>query len=535
MKRVWCLYRVSTKKQVSVEDDIPAQKNACLKFVEARPDWKITKELYEKGVSAWKKSTDDRDELTAIKKGAIDKEFDILLVFMFDRLGRREDETPVMINFLIKNNVEVWSVQEGQRKIETHTDKLMNYLTFWLSDGESQKTSARVRGRKKELSEEGYFQGGPAPIGYEIVETEQSHWKNKNRRLKQLKPEEKEAELVRLVFKLYIDRHMGYRKIVDFLHVNGYRNRDGEVYGVSTIKRMLDNPIYIGKKRYNSYDGEMTEQPYNEGLRIISDETFQQAQEIKVKRREKLKDQEKSGIPLNGKLMFSGLAYCKYCGSRLSSNYLYRKNKQNDKKYAIYRYRCPLNKGKFNCDHEKNIWGAKKYDKLIIQQVKEIIKQLDVKNFIDYSIVRKKTDIRQKEYNLKTIEKEYRKLTKQLEKLHEEIPKSLIGESKFTSEVLSTAIDTLNKKLEINQSHYNNLKNEIEAEKDNYSGVNFIANEIENWEQKFDEADDDLRKAMLARVIDKVYFSKDEIDLELNIMFNEILIKKLPTTAITTD
>jgi len=33
MKRVWCLYRVSTKGQVNVDEDIPMQKNACYEFV----------------------------------------------------------------------------------------------------------------------------------------------------------------------------------------------------------------------------------------------------------------------------------------------------------------------------------------------------------------------------------------------------------------------------------------------------------------------------------------------------------------------
>ena len=32
-KRVGCLYRVSTKKQVNIEDDIPMQRNACMEFI----------------------------------------------------------------------------------------------------------------------------------------------------------------------------------------------------------------------------------------------------------------------------------------------------------------------------------------------------------------------------------------------------------------------------------------------------------------------------------------------------------------------
>ena len=159
------------------------QKNSCHEFVKNKPDWIITNELYEKGVSGWKKTVNERDEMAILKEGALNKEFDVLLVFMFDRLGRREDETPVMVNFLIQNDIEVWSVKEGQRKIESHIDKLLNYISFWQSDGESQKTSIRVKEAKKQLSEQGYFQGGTAPIGYKIVETAEQHWKNRERQV----------------------------------------------------------------------------------------------------------------------------------------------------------------------------------------------------------------------------------------------------------------------------------------------------------------------------------------------------------------
>ena len=131
MKRVWCLFRVSKKQQVSTDDDIPVQKNACYEFAKKKPNWIITNELYEKGVSGWAKTVNERDEMAALKQGVLNKEFDVLLVFMFDRLGRREDETPVMVNFLIQNGIEVWSVKEGQRKIESHIDKLLNYISFW--------------------------------------------------------------------------------------------------------------------------------------------------------------------------------------------------------------------------------------------------------------------------------------------------------------------------------------------------------------------------------------------------------------------
>lgn len=95
VKRVYCLYRVSTLGQVE-KDDIPMQKQRCREFAAAQ-GWSIVRELSEKGVSGFKVSARDRDAIQEIQRDAVDGKFDILLVFMFDRLGRRDDETPYLL------------------------------------------------------------------------------------------------------------------------------------------------------------------------------------------------------------------------------------------------------------------------------------------------------------------------------------------------------------------------------------------------------------------------------------------------------
>lgn len=64
MKRVYCLYRVSTKKQVDKnENDIPMQKTACHEFAGRQEDWVILREFSEKGISGYKVSAQDRDAI----------------------------------------------------------------------------------------------------------------------------------------------------------------------------------------------------------------------------------------------------------------------------------------------------------------------------------------------------------------------------------------------------------------------------------------------------------------------------------------
>ncbi|MCM3571383.1 recombinase family protein [Neobacillus mesonae] len=526
-KRVWTLYRVSSKKQVNVDDDIPNQRKACHRFVESKTDWEITNELYEKGISGWKKKADERDEVVEIKEAAINNEFDVLLVFMFDRIGRRDEETPFVVEFLVKQGIEVWSVNEGQTKIEQHVDKLLNYIRFWQAAGESEKTSDRVRAFKANYAEEGYFQGGAAAYGYKLVMSDIPHLKKKDMFYKKEVPDEYESEIVKLVFDLYVNRHYGCRKICDYLNEKGYRSRDHTLFGVSTISRMLENPIYIGRKRYQSYRGKKGDtQPYKEELRIIGDELFEKAQAIKKQRREAFRNDKKKGVPGSGKLMFSGLAFCEVCGTRLSGNYNYRETPKKGKpgevyKRVEYRYRCPANKGTFN--HGQNIWGARKYDNVILAHIKEIIRNMDLSLFIDKSIDKKKQEAGFKEKLLKNLGKEKDKYKKHLDKLNSEIANSLLGESSFTQEQLSAAINAIQEKYDEVIRNISVIESELNQKKENDLEVRNKIEELKNWEEKFEGADHDLKKVMLSRVINKVYFSRGHVNIEFNDYIEEIL------------
>ena len=206
-KRVCALYRVSTAGQVE-KDDIPMQKQECREFAN-NMGWKIVKEYFEKGVSGYKVSAKNRDAIQSIQQDALRGTFDILLVFMFDRLGRRDDETPFVVEWFVKNGIEVWSTREGQQRFDTHVDKLMNYIRYWQASGESLKTSIRTKTRLEQLTAQGHYTGGSVPFGYRIEK--QGRVNKRNHEVCELVVDEQEAEIVRLIFHKYVTRAMAHR------------------------------------------------------------------------------------------------------------------------------------------------------------------------------------------------------------------------------------------------------------------------------------------------------------------------------------
>ena len=248
MKRVLCLYRVSTKGQVDQNtDDIPMQRRECLAFIDRMEDWVFFDERVEKGVSGYKVSAENRDAILDIRALAEKKKFDVLLVFMFDRLGRREDETPFLVEWFIDHGIEVWSTREGQQKIESRSDKLINYIRFWQAGGESEKTSIRVKAAHSQMTADGIWRGGKVPYGYRLVF--KGRVGKKNRQLYDLEIDEAQGAIVREVFDLVVHEGYGTLRAANFLNEK-YPNPE-KVWTAQTIRSMIRNPMYTGRFHMN--------------------------------------------------------------------------------------------------------------------------------------------------------------------------------------------------------------------------------------------------------------------------------------------
>ena len=139
------------------------QRIACQAFAKER-GWEIIKEFSEKGVSSYKLTMQQRDAILNIREDTLAGKFDILLVYMFDRIGRRDDETPFVVEWLTRNGIAAWSVCEGEQRFDNRVDKLINYIRYWQAAGESEKISERTRTHIRQLTEAGFLRAGSAPM-----------------------------------------------------------------------------------------------------------------------------------------------------------------------------------------------------------------------------------------------------------------------------------------------------------------------------------------------------------------------------------
>lgn len=311
--RVLCLYRVSTTKQLyhteQDEADIPMQRVRCREFCE-RMNWTLVCELQEEGISGHKVRAESRDKVQHIKEYAAQGKFDILLVFMFDRIGRISDETPFVVEWLIANGIRVWSVLEGEQRIDTHTDRLTNYIRYWQADGESQKISARTSNSMGVLTQDGCFTGGLCAYGYQYVKLGRTN--RRKQEVYDLAICEEEAFVVRVIFQLAADQGYGAQRIANYLNAQGIKNRAGKNWHPASIQAMLKNVLYIGILR----SGE-SRSKVQEHLRIIDDKTFETVQTMLAARSRKNEHIRSAPLNTRGMSLLAGNIFCGHCGARL--------------------------------------------------------------------------------------------------------------------------------------------------------------------------------------------------------------------------
>lgn len=521
--RVCCLYRVSTDKQVDYsngnEADIPMQRKACHRFAE-KMGWNIIFEEQEDGVSGHKVRAENRDKIQLIKDLARKKQFDILLVFMFDRIGRIADETPFVVEWFVKNGIAVWSTQEGEQRFDNHTDKLLNYIRFWQADGESEKTSIRTKTSLRQMVEEGHFKGGSPAYGYDLVKS--GRFNKRKHELYDLKINESEAAVVRLIFDKYTNEGYGTWRIANCLNENGYRARSGKCWHQASIRGILSNLTYTGVLR--SADARS---PLLPELQIIKPEQFKTAADI-FKSRAK-KRSENPTVPLNtkGKSLLAGNVFCGHCGARLTltTNGRYRKRKDGsvDKTPRI-RYVCyGKTRKQTDCDGQTG-YTMSKLDGIVEQVIKNIFGTM--KGIPKSKIVsaRYKKEISDKKRRLTDTEQAYNKALQKLNLLKAEVVKCLQGESSFSKDILSELItDAENKCNELAQLS-EAIKTELKQSEQLQTELCKRYDEIISWSDLYDSATIEAKKMIVNSMIKRIdvfrdYKLKIEFDFDIKQFF----------------
>ena len=159
---------------------------------------------------------------------------DVILVWKFSRFARNQEESIVYKSMLRRDGVDVISVTEPLA--DGPFGALIERIIEWMDEYYSIRLAEEVKKGMSEKARRGELQASP-PFGYRV----------ENNRLI---PIEEEAALVRELFERYA-AGAGMFPLAKEFNARGIRTHRGNRFENRTVDYILQNPVYIGKLRWN--------------------------------------------------------------------------------------------------------------------------------------------------------------------------------------------------------------------------------------------------------------------------------------------
>lgn len=357
--------RVSTELQLDGYS-LEAQKERLRSEAKHR-GMKIVGEYSDEGKSG--KNIAGRPEfkrmLSDIKTGKDDVQY--VLVFKLSRFGRNAVDTLNSLQFMEDYGVNLLCVEDGIDSAGA-AGKLIISVLASVAEIERSNIHEQTMAGRQQKARDGKWNGGFAPYGYKLADKE-------GEKAKVLVINEEEAELVRLIYKLYL-QNMGLSRVAKWLNDNGYTKKirqNGSVSLISSafVKGVLDNPVYGGFIAYGRRKTEKIEGTRNEfhvvkqdkdsyklypGKHepIIDRETWfrvQAKRELNAFKREKTHSKEHEH-------MVSALLKCPVCGASMYGVVNRKKKKNSDEFYTdMWYYTCKNRKlvSGHLCNYKKHV------------------------------------------------------------------------------------------------------------------------------------------------------------------------------------
>ena len=112
-----------------------------------------------------------------------------------------------------------------------------------------------------------------------------------------------------------------------------------------------------------------------------------------------------------------------------------------------------------------------------------------------------------------------------LVELSSEVAKSLMGDSKFTPDILSMAINNTQNMLEQNEQKLASSKMEIDNQEGAMKKLDYYYSKFRSWADEFDSAPLEQKKMIVCQLIKQVRVGKGyTIDIEFNMDYEQFLM-----------
>ncbi|WP_264706676.1 recombinase family protein [Wolbachia endosymbiont (group B) of Archips podanus] len=283
-------------------NSLDAQRVACEKYIKSREGWVILAKRYDDGGFSGKNL--ERPAIKELFEDVRGGEIDCVVVYTLDRLSRETKDSIEVTSFFRRHRVNFVAVTQIFDN-NTPMGKFVQTVLSGAAQLEREMIVERVKNKIATSKEQGLWMGGTLPLGYDVKD-------------KELIINEKEAKTVQHIFERYLELK-SMAELARELNREGYRTKaKTDIFKKATVRRIITNPIYVGKIRHydKQYEGKHEA--------IIEEEKWKKAQEL-------ISNQPYRGVKYEEALL-KGIIKCKSCDVNMTLTY----SKKENKRYRYY-------------------------------------------------------------------------------------------------------------------------------------------------------------------------------------------------------
>ena len=234
-------------------NSLDAQREAALSYIASQKHegWILVGDRYDDG--GFSGGSMERPALQRLLRDVESGVIDVIVVYKVDRLSRSLTDFARIVEVFEKNKASFVSITQ-QFNTTTSMGRLTLNILLSFAQFEREVIGERIRDKFAASRRKGMWMGGTPPLGYDVVD-------------RKLVVNEKEAELVRLIFKRFL-RVGSATKLAQELRRAGHttkswttqdgKHRPGKPIDKGAIYKILNNRVYLGEAVHKgtSYPGE---------------------------------------------------------------------------------------------------------------------------------------------------------------------------------------------------------------------------------------------------------------------------------------
>lgn len=487
-----CFYaRVSTDKDEQLHS-LSAQISFFNDYISKVPNWHFIGSYIDEGISGT--SVKKREEFLRMIEDAKNHKFDLILTKEISRFSRSTLDSIKYTQELLQDGVGVYFLNDNINTILPDSELRLTIMSSIAQD-EVRKLSERVSFGMKRSIDSGTVLGCSNIYGYV---------KDKGK----LVIDEKEAEMIKIIFDRYANTTDGLSKVSKYLYELGYKNKKGKRIDTTILTRIIENPKYKGyycghktkvldyrtkkKKKLNESDW-IIYKDFENVPPIVSEELWDRANKKLKERQDSFTNRAVNKKVFQNRYTYSGKIYCG------THNLTYHRSsagkRKNNPVWECQVYRKESLKGCSNprvFEYELDIVFKDMFKKLLKRR-KHIFDDIlnDCKNYLETN---------NNESEIKNIESKILMFNNKKDKLLE-----LVMEEYLSKEDYKKQVDLINEEIITNQNRLNELQN-------NKQDKNYIENKINELKKMLDNCltDDECFSDVFNELIDRIYVYKEE-------------------------